>query len=1022
MIRPTVEQGDGVAQDRTHGPVNRRGQEAVEPQVRAGASERSPRQSQAESLLALFDVVPVAIQIVDAHGQLMDANPAWQRLWGIEPEHFGDYKLSRDNQLVAAGVLAAVEQAFTGEVTVPTTLPPVPFLPGSGPLHGQLCWLRTTVHAVAGAVPPQAILVHEDVTDQRRAEEAREAAEGRLGTVIDNAPIVLFALDRDGRFTLSEGRGLMTLRLAPGEVVGRSVFDLYRGEPSILASARRALAGEELLSVDHLAAVGVTWETRWSPLRDPDGTITGVLGISTDITERRQLEEERERLLAGEQAARAEAEAQRGRLESLLLQAPAIVNIHRGPDHRFDLVHPLMRQLLGGRNIQDLPVQEAVPELENQGIVERLDQVYRTGEPFVGTGVPIRFRQGAGTERIRDFDIVFQPIRDATGAVEGVMTLAVEVTEQMAVQRRGEALTAELATERDRLGAEVAERRRAEAALALSQERLELAQQAGQIGAFEYDLRTGAVTWSEELEALYGLPPGGFGGKYVNWSQAVHPDDLAQAEAAVGRAIATGGEFEAEFRVIWPDGSTRWLAARGRVYPDATGRAVRLIGVNMDVTHRRQAEDRLRFLAEASSLLAGSLDYTTTLQSVAHLAVPGIADWCAVDVVDDDGVIERLVVAHVDPDKVDMARSLQQRYPSDPNASFGVPHVLRTGRSEIYPVIDDALLRASARDDEHLALLRAVGLRSGMIVPLLARGRVLGAISLVAAESGRTFGEDDLALAEDLARRAAAAVDNARLFSQAQAAVRARDQFLSIAAHELRTPVAGLKGYAQMLLRAQERGHLAPQRLGQALRTINTASDRLATLTDDLLDVSRIRLGQLPLRPVPLDLAALARDVGTRFADGLASNHLVVLDLPDGAHTILADAARMEQVLTNLLDNARKYAPGGGEIRLALRSGADGLGLELSVQDQGIGLPPGTAEVIFEPFGRAANAAARNLPGLGLGLYICRNIVERHGGRVWAESSGDGQGTTVRIWLPVESAPAPSASDGDPARHRDAPL
>ncbi len=299
-----------------------------------------------------------------------------------------------------------------------------------------------------------------------------------------------------------------------------------------------------------------------------------------------------------------------------------------------------------------------------------------------------------------------------------------------------------------------------------------------------------------------------------------------------------------------------------------------------------------------------------------------------------------------------------------------------------------------------------------MVVPLLARGRVIGAITLIASESGRTFDQDDLALAEDLARRAAAAVDNARLFGQAQAAVRARDQFLSIAAHELRTPVAGLKGYAQMLLRAQARGGLTPERLAQALRTVNTASDRLATLTDDLLDVSRIRLGQLPLRPVPLDLAALVRDVGGRFADGLGPAHRLVSDVPAGPITTTVDASRIEQVLTNLLDNARKYAPEGGEICLGLRGGADDHGVELFVQDSGIGLPPGTAEVIFEPFGRAANAAARNLPGLGLGLYICRDIVERHGGRIWAESAGDGQGTIVRIWLPTDTASA-NQDDGD---------
>ncbi len=833
---------------------------------------------------ALFDVLPVAIQVVGPDGRLLDANPAWHRLWDIDAPHAEDYDLRRDGHL-STEVIAAVERALAGDVTTPTTLPPAAFTPGSGPLWGRSYWLRTTIHPVAGAIQSEVVLLHEDVTDQRQAEEARR-----------------------------------------------------------------------------------------------------------------------------------NAEAQRSRLETLLLQVPAIVNIHHGPDHVFDLIHPLTVRLLGGRDLRGMSMRDALPESEGQRICEVLDRVYATGEPFVGTEVTIDLREADETERAGVFDVVVQPICGVTGAVEGVMTAAVDVTQQIVARRQAETLAAELASERDRLGLEVAERRRTEAALEASQERLELAQQAGRIGTFEYDLRSGVVTWSEELEALYGLPAGGFGGRYEHWAHAVHPDDRAAAEAAVGHAIATAGNFEAEFRAIRPDSSIRWLAARGQVYPDETGRPVRLIGINMDVTERRRAEDRLRFLAEASSLLAGSLDYATTLESVARLAVPGIADWCAVDIVSDDGMLERLAVAHVDPEKVALARSLEQRYPSNPDASYGVPEVLRTGRSEIYPEIDDALLVATARDAEHLAILRSVGLSSAMVVPLLARGRAVGAITLIASESGRTFDQDDLTLAEDLARRAAAAVDNARLFGQAQAAIRARDQFLSIAAHELRTPVAGLKGYAQMLLRAQERGGIAPERLTHALRTVNTASGRLAPLTDDLLDVSRIRLGQLPLRPVPLDLAALVRDVGWRFADGLGSTHRLVMDVPAGPITTTVDAARVEQVLTNLLDNAHKYAPEGGEICLALRQEADGHGVELSVQDSGIGLPPGTAEMIFEPFGRAANAASRNLPGLGLGLYICRDIVERHGGRIWAESAGDGQGTTLRIWLPMDTALShapPSPGDGE---------
>jgi signal transduction histidine kinase len=252
---------------------------------------------------------------------------------------------------------------------------------------------------------------------------------------------------------------------------------------------------------------------------------------------------------------------------------------------------------------------------------------------------------------------------------------------------------------------------------------------------------------------------------------------------------------------------------------------------------------------------------------------------------------------------------------------------------------------------------------------------------------------------EALAARAALAVDNARLYSEAQAAIRARDEFLSIASHELRTPVTGIKGYAQLLLRAQERSRLEATRLTRSLHAIDDATNRLTTLTQDLLDVSRIRLGQLPLRLQELDVVELVRRVSYRFADQLPPGIDLIFDQQSPVPPIAGDADRLEQVFSNLLDNAIKYSPGGGVVRVEL--GRAGDEIRVAVRDQGIGLPPDAAASIFRPFGRAPNASMRNLPGMGLGLYICRNIVERHGGRVVASSPGEGLGTTVEITLPV---------------------
>ncbi|MCC6177574.1 MAG: GAF domain-containing protein [Chloroflexi bacterium] len=412
---------------------------------------------------------------------------------------------------------------------------------------------------------------------------------------------------------------------------------------------------------------------------------------------------------------------------------------------------------------------------------------------------------------------------------------------------------------------------------------------------------------------------------------------------------------------------------------------------------REQAEQHLRFLADASSQLARSLDYEATLEQVARLAVPMLADWCLVDLAEDEGAIRRVDVAHADPGLTDAAARLRE-YPPDSHAVEGIARVLRTGESELTPLFDPSHLGGMTRDARHRALVRSLDVRSVMRVPLVARGRVFGVLTFLSTRPGRRYGPSELALAEDLGRRCGVAVDNARLYAQSQEAIRARDEFLSIASHELRTPLAAIKGYAQNLQRAQVRGRLDDERLRRALQAMDDATNRLVTLVSDLLDVSRIRTGQLPLRIEPLNLTAAITSLAERYEQQLGDHHTLVVETPDRPSWVDADAGRLEQIVTNLLENAVKYSPGGGTIRLTLENGPGGALLQ--IRDDGIGLPADSLESIFQPFGRAANATQRSLPGMGLGLHICRTLVERHGGRVWAVSDGEDRGTTFGIWLP----------------------
>ena len=419
---------------------------------------------------------------------------------------------------------------------------------------------------------------------------------------------------------------------------------------------------------------------------------------------------------------------------------------------------------------------------------------------------------------------------------------------------------------------------------------------------------------------------------------------------------------------------------------------------------RERAERRLRFLADASSHLAASLDYDTTLERVAWLAVPTLAEWCVVDVLEDDGEIRRVEVAHADATRTHEAEQLRA-YAPDRRADEGIARVLRTGVPELIREFSESRLPAITRDAHHQAVTHAIGIRSVMRVPLLARGRTLGVISLLSTDPGRRYSATDLGLAEELGRRCAVAVDNARLYAEAQQAIRARDEFLSIASHELRTPLTGIKGYAQILRRAHHRGQLDNERLERSLATIDEAADRLSALVGDLLDVSRIRTGHLPLRLVTVDLGETLREVADRYRDHLSDQHVLAVEVPAAPVLTDVDVGRLEQVVTNLLSNAVKYSPGGGTVRLSLVGGEGGALVQ--VTDPGIGLPVESLEAIFQPFGRAPNATKRSLPGMGLGLYICRTLVERHGGRIWAMSGGEDHGTTFGFWLP-KSAGVPT--------------
>lgn len=504
--------------------------------------------------------------------------------------------------------------------------------------------------------------------------------------------------------------------------------------------------------------------------------------------------------------------------------------------------------------------------------------------------------------------------------------------------------------------------------------------------------RTGKSLWfcsADEISSRYPSVERAMASAGVEGAMACLPlcvNDLVLGAVAI--TFPTGREFPSEDRQV--------LEAIAHQCALAVDRAQTFQREHDILEQTRATALRSRFLAEASEILASSLNYHATLDTIAGLAVPTLADWCAVDMLEADGSLRRLAVKHQDPAKIRFVEEIATRYPSDRTSKTGVYNVIRTGAWEWMPEIPESLLQAVARSEEHLQLIKELGLRSYICVPIKRRGTLVGALTAVHAESGRTYSEADLQLLEELARRAGVAVDNSLLYEEAQEAIRLREEFLSVASHELKTPLTPLQLRVQGLGRDLERGD--SERVRQHTDVIQRQVRKLSTLIDGLLDVSRITAGRLQLDLEEVEICAVIREVVSRHEqEAVRAGSPIQVDVcePLLGHW---DRLRLEQVVTNLIANAIKY--GAGKPIHVLLTG-DESRVHLEVRDEGIGISSEDARRIFERFERAV--PSRNYGGLGLGLYISRSIVEAMGGQIRVKSE-PGEGSVFVVELP-RSAP-----------------
>ena len=618
-------------------------------------------------------------------------------------------------------------------------------------------------------------------------------------------------------------------------------------------------------------------------------------------------------------------------------------------------------------------------------VIERWQESLRTGTPFE-MEFPLRGRDGT----FRWFLTRTNPIRDAAGNIFRWVGINTDIHDrtQAAAQSEG----------RFRLLVESIE----------------------DYAVFMLDNKGIVASWNPGARRIMQYSDEEIIGKH--FSIFLTDDDRRNHKSELELRVASAeGRYREESWRVRKDGSRFWANVTISPIRDDGGQIIGYSKVTRDLTAQREAEaeriklaeeqqarataeaaeSHFRFLAEASALLGSSLDYGATLQSLAKLVVPRFADWCGVEVLEGDRIVQ-VAVAHVDPAKVELARQWNKRWEAKLSDPTGTANVLRTGRPELYEEISDELLEMAAKDAEHLAMARALKLRSAMSVPLSARGRTLGALSLIwSEESNRRYTVADLPLMEELGRRAGIAVDNARLYDEAQRAIELRDEFLSIASHELRTPLTSMQLMVSGMQRTIKRPDMTLDKVSDKLVSLDRHVGRLTDLVNALLDVSRASAGRLQLELDDVDLVAVVRDVTARFQPDLANaGCFLSMQLPDEL-VGRWDPMRLDQVVTNFLSNAIKYGA-GKPIEVGVRQESDRA--ILTVRDHGIGIAEADQRRIFERYGRAVSA--EHYGGLGLGLWIVRVYVDAMGGSIHVASE-PGRGSLFTVELPL-SGPAPS--------------
>jgi signal transduction histidine kinase len=518
---------------------------------------------------------------------------------------------------------------------------------------------------------------------------------------------------------------------------------------------------------------------------------------------------------------------------------------------------------------------------------------------------------------------------------------------------------------------------------------------------------------------------------YAEWQfSALSGGTLLPEEFPLARSILHGERVVGEpLGVTRGDGTKGFVTMSSTPILDPNGRIIAAVATIHDVTEQRRSEESLRFLAEASSILAASLDYEDTLPTIAKLAIPFLADACIIDVVDVEGKVQRVAAVYRDGSRASAVEAALHATPDLTALHHPVVRALRTGMSDLFPAYPPpvrpmrptAVPRTSGDfprvSGEHLRadpydFFGDLRPRSMIVVPLFARGRTRGAITLILETEARRYGMQDLSLAEEFARRAGLAVDNARLYQDAQAANHAKTDFLGVMSHELRTPLNAIIGYTELLLMG------IPAPIHDAARhqveRVRTASHNLLHLIDEVLAFSRLEAGREELRAGSAQLSSVITEAASVIAPLAVERRLELrIDAPSEPVTLETDISKVRHILLNLLSNAVKFTDAG---EVALTARVDNADVRFEVRDTGIGIPSQFHERIFDPFWQVENKASRRIAGTGIGLSVARRLARLLGGDITV-SSQPGQGSTFTARVPRRIGETPTAEAAASGAH-----